>query len=88
MSSHSSNLKNLFKFREPIKDLSKVSILKTKHLEIILGGRLDRHVLVLVSYLEDKTDVAKVTSFFKAKQHLFVFSPECLDTTSVDKVNA
>ena len=88
MSSQCSNLKNLFKLREPIKDLTKVSILETKHLDLIFGNLLNRHVLVLVSDLENETNVAKVASFFKTEQHLFIFSPVDLDTTPVDKVYA
>ena len=88
MSSHGSNLKNLFKLREPIKDLTEVSILKTKHLDLILGAWLNRHVFVLISDLEYETNVTKVASLFKTEQHLFIFFPVGLDTAPVDEVYA
>ena len=88
MSSHGSNLKNLFKLREPIKDLTEVSILKTKHLDLILGAWLNRHVFVLISDLKYETNVAKVASLFKTEQHLFIFFPVGLDTAPIDEVYA
>ena len=85
MPSHGSDLHNLLELGEPVKYLAQVTILKAEHLHFICRGRLYRDIPILVSYLEDKTDVSKVTSFIKGEQCLFVFSPVCLHSAFVNK---
>ena len=87
VSSHSSYLKDFLELWESVKDLAKIAILEAKHFHFVLWIWFYWHVLVLISYLKDKTDVAKVASFIQCKEHLFTISPKCLNTASIDKEN-
>lgn len=66
--SKSTDLHNFFELWEAVKDLSQVPVHQTKHLHVATFVRkIDRHVSILIPYLEDETDISEVAALVKCE---------------------
>ena len=86
MSSQSSNFDHIHELGVSVKNFPKVLILQTVDLQFVWD--LACHVPVVISYLEDKTDITDVASLVKLYQWLISISAKDMSLALLDEVDS